>query len=653
MKKEGEVIMKKKQVTVLIISFAFALSGCVTHLGPPQQDTAVKEAEAKILTYLETLCSEETGNRMPGTPGNDRAAAWLAGMLESFGIEPYGDGYGHMFSGWSNTFARSEIRITDESGNIRDLTQGIDFFISMGAGSFNTVVSKEAGNYQFLETEQTEENRTPDESSGINIIFTSPGYFYATVGSAAGSTNNNKTVYLSGEVYGMLLGGVFLSVEIVNEVQYDTKELYNIAGRIKGTDSKNCVVLSAHFDFPGDGGAIYFPAALDNASGTSALLYIAERLKGISEVQPFDFDIVIAFFNSEEFYFQKDDDEHTVGSRAFVSDLVNDYENIYNINIDCVGIGGGETYAGGKSLSAELDEAMVSFAERYGIVWDVDNEQPGDNLSFKDRGIPSVYFISSGWHNNIAHTTLDTYDKLARGQIALLSDMIVDFLVENRDRFYFADETEQTADQRVLLNQGTAAETAQFNAVLKKALAGENVSFYEDFYKEHPDVNQIFFTADEYMDINEKIADISTFGEYELRVRTGNFNTEKSDALVGWYIYVNKLTVDRDSQNNLSDLIIGPHFSDRELEQCNLVNLSGLDGYQAVILKENNQLDGFLYTDEKIRVKVSIGKITTTPYLNLFTIIPNEDINTVEALANFIKTINFNEFVEKWKLYVE
>lgn len=129
--------------------------------------------------------------------------------------------------------------------------------------------------------------------------------------------------------------------------KFDKEEILykNVVGVIKGKENKKALVLSAHFDYlgwDGDNGAV------DDSSGITVLLHVAEKLKEYSKENPFNMDILVTAFNGEEL--------GLMGSEAFISEVKERYENIYNINIDCVGKkdGGDLIIEGDDNLNAEL-----------------------------------------------------------------------------------------------------------------------------------------------------------------------------------------------------------------------------------------------------------------------------------------------------------
>ncbi|MEW8955011.1 M28 family peptidase [Clostridium sp.] len=107
------------------------------------------------------------------------------------------------------------------------------------------------------------------------------------------------------------------------------KEANNVVGKISGTNNQNALVISAHFDHLGIKDGKLFKGAIDNASGSAALIKLANELKTKSKTNQFNFDIIFAAFNGEEYGFY--------GSTNFVNDISKSYSKIYNINIDSIG----------------------------------------------------------------------------------------------------------------------------------------------------------------------------------------------------------------------------------------------------------------------------------------------------------------------------
>ena len=211
-----------------------------------------------------------------------------------------------------------------------------------------------------------------------------------------------------------------------------TKELHNVASVIKGSDSKNAVFVTAHFDHVND-----LQGAIDNASGVSVMLEVAHKIKNATENNPLSCDIVFVAFNSEETGLD--------GSTDFVSKYCDMYESCYNINIDCVGhndssaLAMGCDYKASKALYAAMtktfDEENIkytdeSYASKNGRVYGT-----SDHLSFIRKGYPALVL---GDNNilDIVHTCDDTIDAIDFDKLDYLTTAVAKFIVNNNGNMF-------------------------------------------------------------------------------------------------------------------------------------------------------------------------------------------------------------------------
>jgi hypothetical protein len=211
--------------------------------------------------------------------------------------------------------------------------------------------------------------------------------------------------------------GVALRIKTAFEHKKE-KNARNVAGLFVGRDPKlrdEVVVVGAHHDHVGRGffgsaggptaqGQIH-PGADDNASGTSALLEMAEALAGDDE--PPRRSILFLSFSGEEL--------GLLGSAYYVEHpLIPLKQVIAMVNCDMVGrydpartlqIGG---VGSGKGLQELVDKANG----RYGLSlsWDPSGVAPSDNTSFFLKKIPVLFFFT-GIHDDY-HTPRDTWDKI-------------------------------------------------------------------------------------------------------------------------------------------------------------------------------------------------------------------------------------------------
>lgn len=183
----------------------------------------------------------------------------------------------------------------------------------------------------------------------------------------------------------------------------------NILGVIPGK-KKETIVISAHYDHLGNrDGKVYYGAD-DNASGSAALLTIAEYFKKNAP----EHRIIIAFFDAEEMGLR--------GSRHFVNTLDLEKENVVlNINMDMVARGDkNELYACGTFHYPQLKEPLEGIQKQEGFTLLLGHDNPesrrddwtsqSDQGSFHAKKIPFIYFGVED-HPDY-HQATDTFDKI-------------------------------------------------------------------------------------------------------------------------------------------------------------------------------------------------------------------------------------------------
>jgi len=153
------------------------------------------------------------------------------------------------------------------------------------------------------------------------------------------------------------------------------------------------LVLSAHHDHLGIRNDVIYNGADDDASGSVALLALAERIRA----EPLDHDVLFAWFEAEE--------SGMLGSRAFAAEPPVPVERIaLNVNLDMVSRheGGGTLWIAGTAhypFLRPLAEAVVPDAAipiRFGH--DTPGGRPSDDwtnssdhASFHRIGVPFLY----------------------------------------------------------------------------------------------------------------------------------------------------------------------------------------------------------------------------------------------------------------------
>lgn len=202
----------------------------------------------------------------------------------------------------------------------------------------------------------------------------------------------------------------------------------NIVGKLSGYNSTTAIIITAHFD-------AWFNGAIDNASGVSSLINIAKNLKDYTISNNLNYDIIFCLTNLEMSRFK--------GSKAFINSLNNAYEDLFNINIDCIGVKNNEPMAiknlSNIPLSKKLYDSLKESYDIFNIKYIDDfstpktklafeqNQGVSDYISFEKNNIPNMQIAQQGIDEYIL-TEKDTPDKLDIDLIDNISQAIIHFL---------------------------------------------------------------------------------------------------------------------------------------------------------------------------------------------------------------------------------
>lgn len=135
-------------------------------------------------------------------------------------------------------------------------------------------------------------------------------------------SNENLIKYLEEDFKQLELETVFDESYLHGFGEGDRGEkLYNnVIGKMSGKNNKIAIVITAHFDA--------YESAYDNGTGVAVLMDVATEMAKRENI-PY-VDIIFALVNGEE--------KAMLGSKALIEDLKDIYDNMYNVNIDCVGL---------------------------------------------------------------------------------------------------------------------------------------------------------------------------------------------------------------------------------------------------------------------------------------------------------------------------
>ena len=202
------------------------------------------------------------------------------------------------------------------------------------------------------------------------------------------------------------------TMDVESSIEFITGQTYNLVGMVDGTDDalKNeYVIVGAHYDHLGMGTqgslhkgdpAIHYGAD-DNASGTAALIELANRIKK----NPTKRSVVFMAFSGEE--------RGLLGSKYWVSHPTIPLDQVAAmINMDMVGrLKDNKLNVHGTGTSKEwkmiLDSAISGTEIK--LAKNSDGFGPSDHASFVPKGIPALHFFT-GLHTDY-HKPSDTWDK--------------------------------------------------------------------------------------------------------------------------------------------------------------------------------------------------------------------------------------------------
>ena len=183
----------------------------------------------------------------------------------------------------------------------------------------------------------------------------------------------------------------------------EAKKLVNIQGIIEGSDpSLAPLLLTAHFDHLGSDSQnnIYY-GALDNASGTSFLLELANTLSTLGKPKR---SIIFVALNAEELGLK--------GSSFFAENNYFDIKNSKVINFDMIGVENCPItfiqVVGFKDNSSNILNSLSNICSDDSVDYLVEYENSSDHASFNELGIDALTICHSD--KSHIHTPTDTVD---------------------------------------------------------------------------------------------------------------------------------------------------------------------------------------------------------------------------------------------------
>jgi hypothetical protein len=254
----------------------------------------------------------------------------------------------------------------------------------------------------------------------------------------------------------------------------------NVVGILPGRDPRlrgEAVVIGAHFDHLGhggeeslapDSGAVH-PGADDNASGTAALLEIAQAFALGAFPRPKRTLVFVAFAGEEM---------GLLGSTHFVASSPIPLTRVVTmLNLDMVGrMRGRRVMVQGADTGKGLRALVANSARRLAlqVAWHGDGYGPSDHTPFYAKDVPVLFFFT-GAHGDY-HKPSDTWEKLNVDGIADVARLAAGVAAELGDR-----------PARPLLVRGLGDPHSQGNGVA----VGERRGGYGPFLGTVPDFAEV------------------------------------------------------------------------------------------------------------------------------------------------------------------
>jgi hypothetical protein len=356
---------------------------------------ACNKNKLPIQEHMQYLTSKECMGRYPGTKGNDNAAEYISKKIEQYGLVPWKETY---FSPSEITLRNTEdlvdISLTKEDKAVTKFEYGKDFIQRLPQNCrISLPIMKEPEEKDcILLLKDSSEMELYSDRSNIKAFFIYENSSFKKGTNVKMDENlTGKPYYIISDSMYNLIEGSYGSIMNINSSYIDEKVIANnVIGKLEGRNKDTVLIVSAHFDHVGFIGDNVWYGAIDNASGVSSLLELAKNFD--KESTP-ECDILFCAFNSEE--------AQMIGSKDVYELVKNDYKNIYNLNIDCVG---------GK----EINEIVIDRNNDSDSTADLLNEKLYEH--FKELGLESKLTTNTipsdhtSFPNGICITT-DTYNR--------------------------------------------------------------------------------------------------------------------------------------------------------------------------------------------------------------------------------------------------
>lgn len=445
---------------------------------------------ADLTRHLTILASDSLEGRDTGKKGQKMAADYIMNHFKSLGLEAPVDGsYYQKFNlyqtyrgdaelvvngktvenldqmvYWANVpFDKSKIDIVFVNNASEEGLKGIDadgkFLAFVAEGQFSPILKTienmgAKGAFVFAK-----------DSSQMGMVLRY-GKYYATNGTLSPKEPSKDglasvVLYkeLAKDIFGKeiseLKGGETATAELFAEINTEVMETENVLGYLEGTEKKDeLVILTAHYDHIGIQDGNVYNGADDDASGTSAVMEIAEAfVKAKKAGHGPKRSILFMPVTGEE--------KGLLGSGYYADNPVFPLENtVTNLNIDMIGRVDSlhmenrdfVYLIGSDRISTELHDISEAMNDHYTKL-DLDytynaEDHPeriyyrSDHWNFAKNGVPIIFYFN-GTHPDY-HQHTDTVDKIEWDVLKKRTELVfyTAWEIANRENRLIIDEVE-------------------------------------------------------------------------------------------------------------------------------------------------------------------------------------------------------------------
>lgn len=396
-----------------IIFIFFLIIRCTIHY------FSVNEVKGNIAF----LSSNQFNGRLCGTSENERVSNYISQEFKKLDLKPLGDSYTEGFQVAAPFKNNQSPNLEIKKGNksIKKFKYGIDFKEDMLNFTVSDITLSSKDNLNIFPS-----SISFKKGDNLFLLYVTKEDDFKFRSSFVHDSPVSFAIAITKDTYNEIVSSIKDNSELSITLPYTVKktEVYNVVGKIEGKDKNNPpLILTAHFDHLGSDclGNIY-NGALDNASGTSFLLELANYLKSLPTPNR---DIIFVALNGEEF--------GLIGSNEFASKYKDTLKDAKVINFDMIGAANFPItfMRGEKNIETKSDllDNLENVCKILNLESNVKYEDSSDHASFANNGFDALTITHSD--TSKIHTPDDTIEFISKDAISSAYNLCNEYILDN------------------------------------------------------------------------------------------------------------------------------------------------------------------------------------------------------------------------------